>query len=78
MTRAHTTVDDNVGSVPTSLVALIASDDERPLSLAEGYLDAFVPLVHAVRAKGARMLTDLKGWLTRGTNGRRCAPTSWI
>ena len=51
----------------THLVALTASDEERPLSLAKGYLDAFVPLVQGDRAKGARMLTDLKGRFTRGT-----------
>jgi hypothetical protein len=49
------------------LVALVASNDERPLSLAKGYLDAFVPLVHADRANGARMLSELKGRLTRQT-----------
>jgi hypothetical protein len=52
----------------TSLVVLVASDEERPLSLAKGYLDAFVPLAQADRANGARMLSDLKGRLTRRTD----------
>jgi hypothetical protein len=51
----------------THLVALIASDEERPLSVAKGYLDAFVPLVRVDRVKGARMLSELKGRFTRGT-----------
>jgi hypothetical protein len=51
----------------TNLVALIASDEDRPLSLAKGYMDAFVPLVRADRIKGARMLSDLKGQLSRRT-----------
>jgi hypothetical protein len=51
----------------TCLVALTGSDEERTLSLASGYLDAFVPLVAADRAKGARLLIELKGRFTRRT-----------
>jgi hypothetical protein len=51
----------------TNLIALMASDEDRPLPLAKGYIDAFVPLVRADRAKGARMLSDLRGQLSRRT-----------
>lgn len=51
----------------TNLVALIGSDEDRPLSIAKGYMDAFVPLMRADRAKGARMLSDLRGQLSRRT-----------
>lgn len=51
----------------TNLLAVLSSDEERPLSVAKGYIDAFVPLVRADRVKGARMLSDLRGQLSRRT-----------
>jgi hypothetical protein len=51
----------------TSLVEFIASGEDQPMSLAKGYVDAFVPLIRADRAEGARRLSDLKGQLSRRT-----------
>ena len=47
------------------LVTLVESDEARALPLATGYIDAFVPLVRADRVKGARMLSGLRGQLSR-------------
>ena len=51
----------------TNLVALTASNEDRPMSLAKSYMDAFVPLVLADRTNGARQLSDLRGQFSRRT-----------
>ena len=49
------------------VVTLVEADEARALPLATGYIDAFVPLVRADRVKGARMLSGLRGQLSRRT-----------
>jgi hypothetical protein len=49
------------------VVTLVEADEARALPLATGYIDAFVPMVCADRVKGARMLSGLRGQLSRRT-----------
>ena len=51
------------------LVTLVEVNEERPLPIARGYIDAYVPLVRTDRLKGARKLSELKGQFSRRTDG---------